>query len=133
MHTPDALAKHYIPYNAKVCFTFTPFHCVSFQTVKCRGGFCFSTMMVVFHHVRNDIKGKKTISLLLWFTASCWFISICQTEHSWQGVPWLILSDTVHQKKCVSTFFCYFFMEPKVRPFGQNYQVTTFNNQGACN
>lgn len=36
-------------------------------------------------------------------------LSICQPELFCQGVSWLILSDTVHQRNCVCISACYFF------------------------
>lgn len=50
MHTPEALAKHYIPYNAKVCCTIV----WAFWTVKQGETFCCSTKVGGFYSVQTE-------------------------------------------------------------------------------
>lgn len=129
MHTPEALAKHYIPYNAKVCFTFRLLHCVSFGTVKWREAFCCSTMVGGFYCVQFEIYvGTKQNPSFC--GSHLHALALCQAYHTRTGVPWYISPDTAKLFSLAWMIFLLFlfFMEATAAPFTQTFQVTSLNS-----
>lgn len=106
MHTPEALAKHYISYNAKVCFITVALWALGGCRKK-RGFvfFFFSNMVGGFWKCLNWNGGSKQNPALLWFPPSCSFCSFSVRPITpGAGVSPNILPDTLRLSSFI--FFC---------------------------